>query len=380
MRTSLPRQMADEESHLVGEDVAVGQDRCSTQLGPERYREQRQACCGVLLFLHVARPARGDDVGPDVAPALRHRHDVSRASRSPPDGSARRSRAGNMRSRANSAALVRSRAGSIAQRGRAWPVLATIGCSWMRLCSPVRRFCPPRIVRQGRRASTRRLRAYRQTASCRKLASRGCGRSNQRQHACAVDVARVRTSAKHLRLRYGQRMPAEPWNEYYLARQHRAKAYDRRATGFRGRRAPPVVPMRRVRLRRAAQPNRDGRMAEAGDAPSADGRKRNRQPCAAGRDRNRGAGTARARARWKDRQRHVAAVVRLAQSFGEAQQGAADAAALTYGGLRDRRSAVLRVGEGIRHDAAGAGSRLGNRLRPRRRRHARSAGCSRRWR
>ena len=68
------RQMVDEELHLVGEDVAVGQDQMLDPARPIRHGEQWHA--GLLrrvrALVHIARNAGADDVFPYVEPAPGH--------------------------------------------------------------------------------------------------------------------------------------------------------------------------------------------------------------------------------------------------------------------------------------------------------------------
>ena len=88
-------------------------------------------------------------------------------------------------SRANSAWLVSAGVGSSAC-GRACPRAAMIGCSSIRLRSPVTRLVPPCTVRQGSpRVHATAPRAYRQVASCQLIQSstRPCASSESRRTA-----------------------------------------------------------------------------------------------------------------------------------------------------------------------------------------------------
>src|SRR3546814_8308652 len=72
-----PGQVAFQERHLVGKDVAVGEDQVLHPARPERHGEQRhrRLLRGAPALARVAVEAGGDHVFPDVASALRQRLD-----------------------------------------------------------------------------------------------------------------------------------------------------------------------------------------------------------------------------------------------------------------------------------------------------------------
>src|SRR6185437_5745192 len=77
-RPTIPRQVMDQEFHLVGQDVAVGQDQVFHPARLVGNGEQRHR--GLLrrapALLQIARETRRNDVLPDVLTAARQRHDV----------------------------------------------------------------------------------------------------------------------------------------------------------------------------------------------------------------------------------------------------------------------------------------------------------------
>ena len=54
LRSSIARQMIDQELHLVGEDVAVGQDQVLDPARPVRYRQHDQHA--VTTLAQMSRP------------------------------------------------------------------------------------------------------------------------------------------------------------------------------------------------------------------------------------------------------------------------------------------------------------------------------------
>src|SRR6185437_13277149 len=77
-RPAIPRQVVDQKFHLVGQDVAVGQDQVFHPARLVGNGEQRHR--GLLrrapAFLQIAREARRNHVLPDVMTAARQRHHV----------------------------------------------------------------------------------------------------------------------------------------------------------------------------------------------------------------------------------------------------------------------------------------------------------------
>src|SRR5690606_31742724 len=72
------RQVAFQECHLVGQDVAIAQDQVFDPAWAVGDRQQRhpRLLRGPVALARVAMEAGADHVLPDVAPALGQRHDV----------------------------------------------------------------------------------------------------------------------------------------------------------------------------------------------------------------------------------------------------------------------------------------------------------------